>query len=93
MVELTQDTITLLLPTTKEAVEQALKKLKIAKVLEGFRGQASGDIESTIEAVMAVAKYADSKADSLIELDVNPLMVMNDDAIAVDAYIRLASKT
>ena len=93
MVELSQDTTTLLLPTNKEAVEQALKKLKIAKVLEGFRGQVAGDIESTVEAIMAVAKYADSKADSLLELDVNPLMVMNDGAIAVDAYIRLASKT
>jgi len=93
MVELSQDTTTLLLPTNKEAVEQALKKLKIAKVLEGFRGQASGDIESTVEAIMAVAKYANAKADSLVELDVNPLMVMNDGAIAVDAYIRLASKT
>jgi acyl-CoA synthetase (NDP forming) len=92
MVELSQDTTTLLLPTNKEAVEQALRKLKIAKVLEGFRGQASGDIESTVEAIMAVAKYANAKADSLVELDVNPLMVMNDGAIAVDAYIRLASK-
>ena len=93
MVELSQDTTTLLLPTNKEAVEQALKKLKIAKVLEGFRGQVSGDIESTVEAIMAVAKYANAKADSLLDLDVNPLMVMNDGAIAVDAYIRLASKT
>ena len=81
------------MPTNKEAVEQALKKLKIAKVLEGFRGQPSGDIESTVEAIMAVAKYANAKADILLELDVNPLMVMNDGAIAVDAYIRLAFKT
>ena len=93
MVELSQDTTTLLLPTNKEAVEQALKKLKIAKLLEGFRGQSSGDIESTVEAIMAVTKYANAKADSLLELDVNPLIVMNDGAIAVDAYIRLASKT
>ena len=93
MVELSQDTTTLLLTSNKEAVEQVLKKLKIAKVLEGFRGQTSGDIESTVEAIMAVAKYATAKADSLVELDVNPLMVMNDGAIAVEAYIRLASKS
>ena len=93
MVELSKDTATLLLPTNKEVVEQALKKLKIAKVLEGFRGHASGDIKSIVEAIMAVAKYANDKADSLVELDVNPLMVMNHGAIAVDAYIRLASKT
>ena len=71
MVELSQDTTTLLLPTNKEAVEQALKKLKIAKVLEGFRGKAAGDIESTVKAIMTVAKYANAKEDSLIELDVN----------------------
>ena len=92
MVELSQDSTTLLLPTSKEAVEQALKRLKIAKVLDGFRGQTSGDMKSTVEAIMTIAKYAHAKVDSLLELDVNPLMVMEDDAIAVDAYIRLASK-
>ena len=92
MVELSQDSTTLLLPASKEAVEQALKRLKIAKVLDGFRGQTSGDMKSTVEAIMTIAKYAHAKVDSLLELDVNPLMVMEDDAIAVDAYIRLASK-
>jgi len=92
MVELSQDSTTLLLPASKEVVEQALKRLKIAKVLDGFRGQTSGDMKSTVEAIMTIAKYAHAKVDSLLELDVNPLMVMEDDAIAVDAYIRLASK-
>lgn len=90
-VELSQDTTTLLLPTNKEAIEQALMKLKVAKVLKGFRGRASGDIESIVTAIMAVAKYAAAKADSLLELDVNPLMVMNDGVVAVDAYIRVGS--
>jgi hypothetical protein len=41
--------------------------------------------------VLAIAAYAESQASRLIELDVNPLIVTANDAIAADALIRLAS--
>ena len=91
LVELVNDSVSLLLPTNKEAVEQALAKLKVAKILNGFRGNPSGDIKKTVLAIMSIANFATANADKLIELDVNPLMVMNEGVVAVDAYIRIAS--
>lgn len=90
LVELIQDRVILLLPTNKKAIERALAKLKVAKVLNGFRGKPVGDIKQTVLAIMSVADFAIANADNLIELEVNPLMVLDKGVVAVDAYIRMA---
>ena len=46
------------------------------KLLKGYRGKPAGDVEAAIDAVMAIAKFADAHRDRLVELDVNPLMVL-----------------
>lgn len=88
LVELLDDTASLLLPTTREEIVAALATLKIAKVVYGYRGAAAGDIDALVDAVEAVVAYANANSDSLIELDVNPLLVMADGAVAADAFIR-----
>jgi hypothetical protein len=62
------------------------------KMLQGFRGKPAGDVAALIDAIMAVSRYATANLASLIELDVNPLIVRpaGFGAIAVDALIRLA---
>ena len=42
-----------------------------------------------LDAIEAIAAYAIDNNDSLLELDVNPLLVTPDAAIAVDAFIRV----
>jgi acetate---CoA ligase (ADP-forming) len=86
--ELLKDSTTLLLPTTPAEITRALKRLKVWKLVEGFRGK-SGDQQAVIRAVEAVAAFAQSHAASLDELDVNPLLVLKDGAVAVDALIRM----
>jgi acyl-CoA synthetase (NDP forming) len=88
MAELLQDTAVLLLPTYREEIETALKSLKAWKLIEGFRGR-SGDAAAVIRAVEAVAAFASSYSNRLEELDVNPLLVLPGDAVAVDALIRM----
>ena len=46
-------------------------------------------VEETLAAIRAVADYACAHAESLLELDVNPLLVNAGGAVAVDALIRL----
>ena len=75
LVEILQDSKTLLLPCSREEISAALGELKSAPLLHGYRGRARGDIEAAIDAIMAIQSYAVSNADSLIELDVNPLLV------------------
>jgi acetate---CoA ligase (ADP-forming) len=88
LTELLQDSITLLLPTSREEILRALPRLKVWKLVEGFRGK-SGDVHATIAAIEAIARFAQSYRATLDELDVNPLMVRAHDAIVVDALIRM----
>jgi succinyl-CoA synthetase beta subunit len=89
LVELVDDTATLLLPATPAQIRAALTGLRVGPVLEGFRGQAA-DLEAVVSAVQAIAAFALDHADRLVELEVNPLLVLPDGAMAVDALIRLA---
>ena len=91
LAELIDDHATLLLPVSRATIEAALRLLKIARVIDGFRGAARGDWTAVVEAVQAIVRYAEANRDSLIELDVNPLLVFPEGsgAVAVDAFIRL----
>lgn len=87
-VELLRDSQTLLLPVTRDQAVEAIGSLRIASLLRGYRGGPPGDFAAAADAVMAVAAYADANRDSLCELDVNPLLVFEKGAVAVDALIR-----
>lgn len=91
MVELLQDATTMLLPVTAEEVRERLMGLRVARLLEGFRGKPKGDIRATVRAILAVADFAQRNADRLVELDVNPLFVLPEGygAVAADALIRM----
>jgi acetyl-CoA synthetase len=89
LVELVDDSATLLLPTTSADIRAALTGLRIGPVLEGFRGRPA-DLDAVVAAVEAVAAYAVDHADRLVEIEVNPLLVLPRGAMAVDALIRLA---
>ncbi len=90
LVELVADRRTLLLPVTRAEVAEALDSLKIARLLAGYRGRPEGDREAAIEAVLAIAGYAESRRGALAELDVNPLMVLprGRGAVVADALMR-----
>jgi acetyl-CoA synthetase len=88
LTELLKDSVALLLPTNEAEIRRALPRLKIWKLIAGFRGK-KGDAEAVVRAINAVANFAQNYAASLEELDVNPLLVLPDGAIAVDALIRM----
>ncbi|MBI1383449.1 MAG: CoA-binding protein [Rhizobiales bacterium] len=87
--ELLNDKTLLLLPTTREEISAGLARLRISRLLEGWRGGARGDTEAAIDAILAVARYAEANASSLVAIDVNPLMVLPEGrgALAVDAVV------
>ncbi|ANF85611.1 acyl-CoA synthetase [Pseudomonas antarctica] len=89
LVELLKDSRSLLLPTTDEAIGNALLSLRSAALLQGFRGREVADMDALVSAIRAVADYACANAERLLELDVNPLLVNAQGATAVDALIRL----
>src|SRR5262245_30419818 len=89
LVELVEDAAMLLLPTSAEEVEAAIRWLKIAKLLAGYRGKPAADMGALVKSIMAIAAFAEAHRDALLELDVNPLMVRADGAVAVDALVVL----
>ncbi len=88
LTELLKDSVTLLLPTSRQEVTRAVQRLKVWKLVEGFRGK-SGDAKSVIDAIMAVARFADANGATIEELDINPLLVLPQGAVAVDALVRI----
>jgi acyl-CoA synthetase (NDP forming) len=89
LVELLQDSRSLLLPTNDAAIRAALLSLRSAPLLQGFRGRPAADLDALVSAIRAVADYACEHAGNLLELDVNPLLVGAQGTVAVDALIRL----
>jgi acyl-CoA synthetase (NDP forming) len=94
LVEIMQDIQTLLVPASRSDIENALVELKSAPLLSGYRGKPKADIEATIEVILAIQDYAIAEADTLVELDVNPLLVcaQGEGVFAVDALIVLQEK-
>ncbi len=92
LVELVADSATLLLPTSRDAILGALAGLKGAKLLRGFRGRPEGDLAAAADAALAVAAFAQAHGEGLLELDVNPLLVLpaGRGVVAADALIRMA---
>jgi acetyl-CoA synthetase len=93
-VELLRDSVTLLLPLTRADLLQALQTLQMWPMVTGYRGRPLGDVEALLDAVQAIVAYAVAHADRLLELDVNPLLVLpvGRGVLAVDALIRLADE-
>jgi acyl-CoA synthetase (NDP forming) len=95
LVEMIKDSESLLLPTTKAWVMQALSKLKCAPLLKGFRGAPAADLDAAADAIMAVAGMVEDAPGSIIELDINPLMLLpkGRGVVAADALIRINPNT
>jgi acetate---CoA ligase (ADP-forming) len=93
LTELLRDTATLLPPFTAESIRTAISRLKVSKLLSGFRGKPPGDVPALVSTVLACTRYAEANLNALLELDINPVIVRPAGlgAVAVDALIRLAA--
>ncbi|WP_171238278.1 acetate--CoA ligase family protein [Ruegeria sp. HKCCA5763] len=90
LTELLRDTVSLLVPSSPAEIRSALGTLKIAPLLEGYRGQPAADMDAIIAAVQAVQAYVTQNAEALGEVEINPLLCTPEKAVAVDALIRKA---
>jgi acetate---CoA ligase (ADP-forming) len=89
--EIMSDSVSLLPPWTHASIVAALRRLTIAKLLRGYRGKPPADVDALVETVLCVARYAAANVATLIEIDVNPVIVrpVGKGAVAVDTMIRL----
>ena len=91
LVELVADREILMLPASTDDIRAALGRLRVAKLIAGYRGKPGGDFEGAVAAIAAIQNFASARGSSLFELDVNPLMVRpaGKGAVAADVLMRL----
>jgi len=92
LTELLRDSVSLLPPFTAAQIEAAVGRLTVGKLLAGYRGRPRADVPALVATALACVRYAETNIDSLVELDINPVIVRPAGlgAVAVDALIRLA---
>jgi hypothetical protein len=88
---LLKDSATLLIPATAGDVRTAIGSLKSAPLLNGYRGRPAADIDAAVQAILAIQQFAIAHSGSLLELDVNPLLIgaQGEGVFAADALIVL----
>lgn len=87
LTEVLEDSVSLLLPTTPEAIRASLGGLRLARLLKGYRGKPGADMEAIVNTVLALQAYVIASTPQ--EVEINPLMCGTDKAVAVDALIRI----
>jgi acyl-CoA synthetase (NDP forming) len=91
LVEIMKDCASILLPTTKERVLYALSQLKCAPLFNCFRGAPPADLDAAADVILAVAGMVENDPSFIVELDINPLMLLAEGqgVVAADALICL----
>jgi acyl-CoA synthetase (NDP forming) len=87
LVELARDAALRLLPVSAQDVTTMIDGLKLSKLLAGFRGRPPADRKVFEMAVRALAQfYLDHRA-RIEDIEINPLMVRPNGAVAVDVRV------
>ena len=89
--EILQDAVHRLLPVDESIALEMLQELKGFPLLAGFRKSVAGDIDSACHAIAAISCCALALDESLVELEINPMLVkkIGLGTVALDALIVL----
>ena len=89
LVELVGDSALCLLPAGDEDILDALRSLKAAALMDGYRGGPAGDWDAVLETIKAIIGFAARAPNDLVSLDVNPLIVRprGTGVVAADALL------
>jgi acetyl coenzyme A synthetase (ADP forming)-like protein len=87
-VEVLRDVVLRLIPITDADAEAMLRGVKTFALLEGVRGEASRDLSALAQALLRVSQLAE-RHPRITELDINPLLSLEEGALALDARINL----
>lgn len=87
--EVLADTVTVILPATEAQVLDALRGLRLWPLFDGYRGRAKADMASVAAIAVRLGDLMLADA-SLEEIEINPILVRPQGAVAVDALVRKA---
>ncbi|OED35239.1 acyl-CoA synthetase [Chromatiales bacterium (ex Bugula neritina AB1)] len=89
LVELLDDVATVLWPASSNDLLDAIKSLKVYRLMNGFRGKPKADMDKLIETVVAIVQFARSTEHSIVDIEINPLFVYEQSCCVVDALIHI----
>ncbi len=89
MVEVMKDVTFRVVPIEDRDAEQMIDEIKGVAILEGVRGQAPADKKAIKDAILSISRFVEAHPE-VQEIDLNPMMVYADGAVAVDARIVIA---
>jgi acyl-CoA synthetase (NDP forming) len=92
LVELLGDVQTILLPARPEEISAALGRLRIGRLLSGYRGKAGARLDAIVDAIATLARLIGDPAGRIVEIEINPLFAGVDGVVAVDALVRAATE-
>lgn len=88
LVELLADATTLLLPATRHDLSRALSRLRISRLLDGYRGKPAANRNALLDTLEGIAGFAADEANNVAEIEINPLFVGMQDSCAVDVLMQ-----
>lgn len=89
-VEAINDTAVALPPLNRVLARELISRTRVARLLAGFRDHPPVHIEGLCDVLVAVSQIL-ADLPHLVELDINPLWVDENGALALDARMRLSS--
>jgi len=91
LVEVLADATTLLLPAARQDIARALAKLKINRLLDGFRGRPAAGREALLDMLERLAAFAADEANTVVEIEINPLFAGTEACTAVDVLMQVSA--
>jgi len=85
-VELLADTATLILPTSRPQIKDALAGLRLYPLISGHRGRPSTDLDVTLDAIEMLGHFV-LQTPQIGELEINPLLLTETHAFIADAVL------
>ncbi len=86
--ELLKDVAVRITPISRADALRMVRSLKTYPLLDGYRGAAKADVDALADVLVRVSALVEAHP-QVAEMDLNPLVVHTDGAVAVDARIRL----
>lgn len=87
LVEVFDDVAFRVPPFDRAEARRMIAQTKVAQILRGQRGQPPADLESVVDVIMALQRMATEHPRDLAEVDINPLLVSDSGAVALDALV------
>jgi acetyltransferase len=76
LVELVKDVAVRLLPVSADDARAMIAELKVARLLQGYRGKPAADADALVQAICGLSDFYLAHRNHLSDLEINPLIVL-----------------